>query len=121
MKLAGITAALFLALNAVSVRAGPSDLATLPIGNYVCAIPGDATGPATRRLPEADFSITNASSYAADGSGGNYLLIDNGVQMTSGPRKGQRFRRTSNTLLRQLGPNGEDTSVRCVRQTRNND
>lgn len=96
------------------------DIGTLPIGYYVCELPGDATGPAGRHVPEADFSVVNASSYKAGGVRGSYLLTGDRMVMTGGPRKGERYHRISDNFLRRIGPDGQDSEMRCVRRNRNN-
>ena len=103
---------------AIAAPGGP--IATLQLGAYVCELPGDATGPAGVRVPDQDFSIINASSYATGGGRGSYLLTGDTVAMTSGPKKGQRFHRVSSSFLRLIDADGTDTSLRCVRQVTNN-
>ena len=103
---------------ALAAPGGP--ITTLQLGTFVCELPGDATGPVGVRVPAHDFSITNASSYAANGGRGSYLLTGDTVVMTSGPRKGQRFHRISASFLRIMGPDGSDSPLRCIRQVSNN-
>lgn len=103
---------------ALAAPGGP--IATLQLGTYVCELPGDATGPAGVRLPAQDFAITNASSYTTSSGRGSYLLTGDMVVMTSGPRKGQKFRRLSASFLRLIGPDGSDSPLRCIRQVTNN-
>ena len=103
---------------ALAAPGGP--ITTLQLGTYVCELPGDATGPAGVRVPAQDFSIINASSYAANGGRGSYLLTGDTVVMTSGPRKGQKFRRISASFLRIMGSDGNDSPLRCIRQVTNN-
>lgn len=90
-------------------------LGTLPIGEYVCSLPGDATGPAWRVVPEKGFTIDNASTYRTEAGAGTYLLAGNQVRFTRGPMKGMRFERTGNATLRWLDDNGEPGRVRCIR------
>lgn len=97
---------------------GPID--RLPLGEYVCEMPGDATGPAGIHLPEQSFSVLNASTYATPQGRGTYLLTGNLLVMTSGPKRGQRFHRLSQNFLREIGRNGADGPMRCVRQVTNN-
>ena len=111
---------LALALAAPAAAAPGGDLGTLPIGRYVCELPGDATGLAGIHVPEADFAIVNASSYQAGGEMGSYLLTGDLLVLTSGPHNGERYRRTARTFLRRIGPDGQDGDLRCVRRTRNN-
>lgn len=114
-------AALLMTALAVPLAAAPGGgIATMPIGTYVCELPGDAAGPAGKHVPEADFSIVSASSYQAGTAMGAYLLTGDRLTMTSGPRRGQRYHRLSTGFLRLIGPDGKDSDLRCVRQTRNN-
>ena len=103
---------------AIAAPGGP--IATLQLGGYVCELPGDATGPAGLRVPEQDFSIINASSYATGKGRGSYLLTGNRMAITSGPKKGQRFHRLSASFLRMMDADGSDSALRCVRQVTNN-
>ena len=103
---------------AIAAPGGP--IATLQLGTYVCELPGDATGPAGLRVPDQDFAIINASSYASAGGRGSYLLTGDTVAVTSGPKKGQRFTRISNSFLRLIDANGTDSPLRCIRQVTNN-
>lgn len=97
---------------------GPID--TLQLGSYVCELPGDAAGPAGQRVAEQDFAIVNASNYQTNDGRGAYLLTGDTVVMTSGPKKGQRFRRLSVSFLRLIEAGGSDSALRCVRQVTNN-
>lgn len=103
---------------AVAAPGGP--IATLQLGTYVCELPGDATGPAGVRVPAQDFSISNASSYSTSSGRGSYLLTGDMVVITSGPKKGLKFRRLSANFLRLIAPDGSDSSLRCIRQVINN-
>lgn len=90
-------------------------LGTLPIGHYLCALPGDADGLAWVPLEDKNFNIGNASTYhTADGSG-TYLLTDKRVTFTRGPMKGMKFDRVSSGTLRWIDENGNQSNVRCVR------
>lgn len=116
---AALACAALLAAN--PARAVPGgDLGTLETGRYVCELPGDASGAAGNRLDDAGFRIVSASSYAAEGRIGSYLLTGDMLVMTSGPRKGERYHRISRGFLRLVGSDGKDTTLRCVRATRNN-
>lgn len=112
-------AVLILFATSAPALAAAGDLATLATGQYRCEVPGDALGPAGRHVPAADFVITGSSSYvSADGSG-RYLLAGTTVTFTSGPRKGERFRRASANFLRQLKADGSDGELRCIRSGAN--
>ena len=110
--------ALLAASPSLGAPGGPID--TLQLGDYVCEMPGDATGPAGYRVEEEDFTVTNASSYVARGGRGSYLLTGDQVTITSGPKKGQRFHRVSASFLRLVQADGSDSNLRCVRQVSNN-
>ena len=113
--------ALALCTFAVPAGALPSgEMDTLPQGEYVCELPGDVTGPVGNHVPSEDFSVTNASSYQAGGQAGSYLLVGDNLTMTSGPHRGKRYHRTARAFLRQLGPDGTDGNLRCIRRIRNN-
>lgn len=106
---------------AAPLSAAPGDaIGTLAIGRFVCELPGDALGPAGVPQPEADFAILNASAYRSDAGAGSYLLVGDVMTFTSGPRKGEKYRRISANFLRRLNPDGSDGALRCVRRNRNN-
>ena len=91
-------------------------IGTMPLGDYLCELPGDATGPVGRHAPDQDFTITTGSSYQAGGTNGTYLLADDMLVMTSGPKQGQRFHRLSLVFLRLVQADGTDGALRCVRR-----
>ena len=95
-------------------------LSTLPLGKYVCELPGDANGPSGIVVPEAGFTVTNASSYRTPQGVGVYLLVGDSVTMTSGPLRDARYHRITDKFLRKLGPDGTDSSLRCVLRMANN-
>ena len=108
-------------LLAGPVTAAPGgDMETLPIGDYVCELPGDATGPAGLHVPVEDFTVVTASSYRSAGAMGSYLLAEDQLIMTSGPLKGKRYNRQSEGFLRKLDDQGNPGDLRCVRRKRNN-
>ena len=107
-----------LATPALAVPGG--DIATLPIGDYICETPGDAAGPAGKHVPHEDFDVVTASSYRALGTLGSYLLTGKHLVMTSGVHRGKRYHRLSDGFLRRIGPDGKDSQLRCVRRKRNN-
>ena len=96
------------------------EIGVLQQGQYVCELPGDATGPAGIRQDKQDFSIHNGSRYSNPAGRGTYLLVGDTVTMTSGPKKGQQFRKLSNNFLRELDSAARETDLRCVRQVQNN-
>ncbi len=66
--------------------------------------------------PERDFSVKRASSYQTPTGSGIYLLTGENLVFTGGPLKGQTFRRIREGFLREVGPDGADTDLRCVRR-----
>lgn len=106
-----------LALVAVTgssaLAGGP--LGTLPLGRYLCELPGDASGPASRPVDKAWFDVITGSSYAAASGGGTYLLTGNDVVFTRGPMRGARFVRAGPKVLQRTNLEGEFARMRCVR------
>lgn len=100
------------------VPGGP--ISVLQQGFYVCELPGDATGAAGVRQADQDFSVHNASRYSTAAGRGTYLLTGDLVVMTSGPKRGQKFRQLSANFLRELDAGGTETDLRCVRRVQNN-
>lgn len=96
------------------------EIGVLQQGLYVCELPGDATGAAGIRQADQDFSVHNASRYSTATGRGTYLLTGDLVVMTSGPKKGKKFRQLSNNFLRELNAAGAETDLRCVRRVQNN-
>jgi hypothetical protein len=103
-----------------SIAVPGGEIGTLPLGFYLCELPGDAAGPWRIRKPEEDFTVINASMYTAGSKRGSYLLTDRKVAMTSGPHKGKHYFRQSRGILRLIGEDGEPSELRCVLSTRNN-
>jgi len=121
MKRLSFPLALLTAATAAMAAASPEpspvpggEIGTLEQGRYTCELPGDATGPAGRHVPEADFTVTSASSYRAHGRQGSYLLTDDKVVMTNGAFRGRMFHRLSRGFLRELAADGSDGPMRCV-------
>lgn len=113
--------AIGLGLLAVPGNAVPGgEIGTLPLGRYVCELPGDAAGAWRQPVPEQDFTVVNASSYVSHGQRGTYLLTGDLAQVTSGPLKGNRYHRLSEGFLRLIGEDGKDGDLRCVLAFRHN-
>jgi hypothetical protein len=102
-----------------AAAASTGRLATIPVGEYRCELPGDATGPSRFPVPEENFEIRNASSYANATGAGSYLLIGDTLVMTGGPKRGSRYLRLSDNFLRKIDATGKPGALRCVRRTRN--
>ena len=91
---------------------GPID--TVARGPYVCELPGDGdVGPGK---PQADqhFTVETGSRYSTTQGGGTYLRRGSVVEMTSGPRKGKKYLVIRPGFLRELGPDGQPSRLRCV-------
>ena len=115
--LAGM-AALALAAPALGVPGG--DIGTLASGRYVCERPAPDAVLRGKVVEDAGFTIVTASSYRAQGTLGSYLLTGSEVAFTSGPRRGERYRRISPGSLRRLDAGGAETPLRCVLANSNN-
>ncbi len=90
-------------------------IGTLLLGRYLCELPGDAAGPASRPIDKAWFDVTNGSSYRAATGKGTYLLRGDEVVFTRGPMRGARFERVSPKALQRTNLEGEFARMRCVR------
>ncbi|NVD43680.1 elongation factor P [Qipengyuania atrilutea] len=112
-------AALALAVAAVSAAsAAPGGrIGTLPLGSYVCGLPGDATGEAWLEQEDMDFVLINGSSYRTSEGRGTYLLTGDNVRFTRGPMKGMRFVRETLNRLRKVEANGSAGKLRCIRRS----
>ena len=109
--------ALLLAMAPATVRAAPGGpIGVMPLGAYICELPGDASGPAGLRQRGDEFAITHGSSYRTDQGPGIYLLTGNRLTFTSGPLKGGIWHRTGRSFLRRVQADGTDGALRCVRQ-----
>ncbi|MEO7247308.1 MAG: hypothetical protein ABIW31_02550 [Novosphingobium sp.] len=93
----------------------------LPRGNFICELPGDASGPVGLHDANADFTVINDSSYRTAQGDGIYLLTGEKVIMTSGPMNGTQFRRVTDRFLRKLDASGSETKLRCVFRVANNE
>jgi hypothetical protein len=116
----GMAAVLLLAIAAPLSATPGGELGTMPRGDYICELPGDATGPAGTRVPDEDFSVVTASSYRAGDAMGSYLLTGDQLIMTGGPHMGKRYKRVSQGFVRLLDAQGRTGDVRCVRRKPNN-
>ena len=104
-----------LAASAATPSLGQGRLGLLPQGEYVCALPGSADGPAWVEVEGRGFSITGASSYRTRNGGGTYLLEGKRVTFTRGPMQGQRMMRVSSGMLQEVDRNGKLGRMRCHR------
>ena len=110
----------FLAAPAVGADSPIADgkLGTLPLGRYLCEVPGDASGPASVPVADSWFDVVTGSSYVSEGGGGTYLLTGREVVFTRGPMKGERFELTSSRTLHRIDHEGMIDRLRCVRTGR---
>lgn len=106
---------LALAALAAAPSLAQGRLGLLPQGEYVCALPGNASGTAWNEVEGRNFAITGASSYRAGNGSGTYLLEGKRVTFTRGPMKGMRMMRVSSGMLQELGRDGKLGRLRCHR------
>lgn len=90
-------------------------IGTLERGAYVCELPGDAAGRAGIVQEELGFTIASASRYSSSDGPGTYLRRGATVEMTSGPRTGERYQVVTERFLRRLD-NGQPGRLRCIKQ-----
>ena len=93
---------------------------SLPPGDFVCELPGDAAGPVGHPVAEEGFTVINGSTYRSAAGRGTYLLTGDTLVMTAGPKRGERFNRISDRFLRKLAAAWAETALRCVRRVVNN-
>ncbi|MFM5924069.1 MAG: elongation factor P [Novosphingobium sp.] len=103
---------------AIAVPGGPID-SLLP-GQFACEMPGDAASVTGYRVDAENFSILNANSYRTTAGRGTYLLTGDLLVLTSGPKRGDKYRRMSPNFLRKLDAGGKESDLRCVRSVVNN-
>lgn len=84
-------------------------------GEYVCALPGDATGAAWVEQEGKAFSIIEGSSYHTALGNGTYLAEGRQITFTRGPLKGMKFMVLGSGLLQEIGRDGKLTRLRCHR------
>lgn len=100
--------------SAVAASAqGP--LAVLDRGEYVCALPGDATAAAWIEQEGRDFAITGGSSYRTARGSGTYLMEGKQIVFTRGPMRGEKYLRLGSGLIQQVGGDGKLGRLRCHR------
>jgi len=110
-------AALALAMLAFTAfpAAAQGRIGTLAHGAYICELPGDAAGHAGIEQADSNFTIASASRYNSPQGPGTYLRRGDVVEMTSGPRNGERYQLVSENFLRKL-EDGRPGRLRCVRR-----
>ena len=90
-------------------------LALLDQGEYICALPGDASGSAWLEQDARDFTIIGGSSYRSGNSAGTYLMEGKQVTFTRGPMRGMKFMRLGSGILQEVGSDGKLGRLRCHR------
>lgn len=84
-------------------------------GQYVCALPGDATGAAWVEQEGKGFSIIEGSSYRTERGSGTYLAEGRQITFTRGPLKGMKLMRLGSGLLQEIDRDGKLGRLRCHR------
>ena len=90
-------------------------LALLDRGQYVCALPGNASGAAWVEQEGRDFAITGGSSYRTARGEGTYLMEGKVVTFTRGPMRGAKFMRLGSGMLQLVEREGKLGRLRCHR------
>lgn len=103
---------------ALAVPGGPIDV--LAPAAYACEMPGDAANAAGYRVDAENFVIANSNTYYTPAGRGTYLLTGDELVLTSGPKRGESYRRITDNFLRKLSPDGSESQLRCVRKVLNN-
>jgi hypothetical protein len=89
-------------------------LSTLDLGRYACEMPDPVDVTRGRPIEGSGFNVVNASSYRDGGMMGSYLRTGDTVVMTSGVRKGERYRVAGRGILQRTERSGADARERCV-------
>jgi len=119
MKILPVLTMFLASAPALSVPGG--QLETLPLGRFVCELPGDVETETGILQPADSFTVINASSYRTPAGEGAYLRLGDVVTMTSGPLRDARYHRISDKFIRKMAAEGTDTKVRCILRMANND
>ena len=90
-------------------------LLLLDQGEYVCALPGDASGAAWVEQEGRDLAITGGSSDRTVRGAGTCLREGKQVTVTRGPMRGTKMMRLGSGLLQEVGPDGKLGRLRCHR------
>ncbi len=110
------TGAALISFLAIASSTGHSmPLETLPHGKYVCAVPGDASGPAWRVIPNMVIEIRNASSYRTPSGNGTYLETGQMVIFTRGPWVNERYEQIGKRTLRRISKDGTPGKIHCLK------
>ncbi len=105
-------AALIAAGASAALAQGP--LGTVARGPYACELPEDGGVGRGHPQPERNFVVETGSRYSSAKGSGTYLRRGDRVEMTSGPRKGEKYQVVDTGFLRLIGPDGKPGRLRCV-------
>ncbi|MEZ5679723.1 MAG: elongation factor P [Erythrobacter sp.] len=114
-KFATLAAAILLAGASTGPLAAQGRLGLVEQGEYICALPGDATGAAWIVQEGKGFAIIEGSSYRTERGSGTYLAEGRQVTFTRGPLKGMKLMRLGSGLLQEIGRDGKLGRLRCHR------
>ena len=114
-----ITVVVGLGMIPAAIAVPGGRLGTMKRGNYGCEIAGDAMGEPGIRQAAQDFTILHSSIYSTAAGRGSYLMTGDFLTMTTGPRRGERYKRISENFLRRLNADGEESTLRCIRLATN--
>lgn len=114
-KLATAIAATMLVGALAAPLSAQGRLGLVEQGEYVCALPGDATGAAWIVQEGRGFSIVEGSSYRTERGNGTYLAEGRQITFTRGPLKGMKLMRLGSGLLQEIGRDGKLGRLRCHR------
>ena len=116
MKKLGIPFAAALVAGAIATPlSAQGRLGLVEQGEYVCALPGDATGAAWVVQEGKGFSIVEGSSYRTERGNGTYLAEGRQITFTRGPLKGMKLMQLGSGLLQEIGRDGKLGRLRCHR------
>jgi hypothetical protein len=115
-----VVPAMLLGLSGAAFAVPGGEIDVLAPAAYACEMPGDATNAAGYRVDDENFSIANSNAYFTPAGRGTYLLTGDLLVLTSGPKRGQKYRRQTDNFLRKLASDGTETELRCVRKVLNN-
>jgi hypothetical protein len=113
----GLPIAIILAALAAAPALGQGAIGTVERGDYVCELPGDASGSAGVVQPSQALRIESASRYSSPQGSGTYLRRGDTLQLTSGPRQGESYAVIGASFLRRI-EDGKPGRLRCVRSGR---
>jgi hypothetical protein len=113
----GLPIAIIVAAFAAGPAFAQGSIGTVERGDYVCELPGDASGSAGVVQPDQAITIESASRYSSPQGAGTYLRRGDTLQLTSGPRQGESYAVIGSGFLRKI-EDGKPGRLRCVRASR---